>query len=439
MEQQIGFCTASDGVKIAYATIGTGPPLVYASGLATHLELEWERPFVRAFLEALAEGPTLVRYDMRGSGLSDRDVRDFSLDVLVHDLGAVADHLKLGQFPLMSLGGVAGPIAITYAAAHPERVSHLILCGAYARGSEITTPDRAQTYVDYVSKFGPPLDFALQPGIDADELQDIIQRQRSAMSREAQAEVLKTMFAADVSECLDKLSMPVLVMHGHRDRAVRFDLGRELAAQLPQAKFVPFEGSSATPLTISHIIIPEIHSFLGIEVKQATLRGSAPELVIILFTDIEGSTALGQSFGDAKAQEVRRAHNGVVRDALGTHGGTEIKHTGDGIMASFPSASGALECAISIQRAVSEHAHPNLKVHVGLNAGEPIAEERDLFGTAVDLARRICDQARGGEILASDVVRQLVAGKGFLFADRGETALRGFEDPVRLYEVHWEA
>src|SRR3990172_2952451 len=108
MEQQIGFCTASDGVKIAYATIGTGPPLVYASGLATHLELEWERPFVRAFLEALAEGPTLVRYDMRGSGLSDRDVRDFSLDVLVHDLGAVADHLKLGQFPLMSLGGGGG-------------------------------------------------------------------------------------------------------------------------------------------------------------------------------------------------------------------------------------------------------------------------------------------------------------------------------------------
>ena len=130
-----------------------------------------------------------------------------------------------------------------------------------------------------------------------------------------------------------------------------------------------------------------------------------------------------------------------MREALKAHGGAEIKHTGDGIMASFPSASGALECAVAVQQAVAAHVeqHPEapLSVYIGLNAGEPIAEEEDLFGTAVDLARRICDQARGGEILASDVVRQLAAGKGFLFADRGETALRGFEDPVRLYEVRW--
>ena len=106
-------------------------------------------------------------------------------------------------------------------------------------------------------------------------------------------------------------------------------------------------------------------------------------------------------------------------------------------MASFSSASGALECAVAIQRAVEGRGDEQLRVHVGLNAGEPVAEEQDLFGTAVQLARRICDQADGGEILASDVVRQLAAGKGFLFADRGEIALRGFEDPVRLYEVRW--
>jgi adenylate cyclase len=171
---------------------------------------------------------------------------------------------------------------------------------------------------------------------------------------------------------------------------------------------------------------------------QAATAPAGP--VSILFTDITDSTALTQRLGDAKAQELVRAHNAIVREALRAHGGSEIKHTGDGIMASFSSSSSALECAIAIQRAVADRADDlgaPLGVHIGLNAGEPVAEENDLYGTSVQLARRICDQAGGGEVLVSDVVRQLVAGKGFLFADRGDVALRGFEDPVRLYELRW--
>jgi len=109
----------------------------------------------------------------------------------------------------------------------------------------------------------------------------------------------------------------------------------------------------------------------------------------ILFTDLTSSTALTQRLGDAKAQELVRAHNSIVREALAAQGGTEIKHTGDGIMASFPTASGALECAVAIQRGVALHGESDLAVHIGLNAGEPVAEERDLFGTSVQLARRI--------------------------------------------------
>jgi class 3 adenylate cyclase len=135
----------------------------------------------------------------------------------------------------------------------------------------------------------------------------------------------------------------------------------------------------------------------------------------------------------------------MVREALKSHSGAEVKTMGDGFMASFSSATKALECAIAMQRAFSEHnesAEEPIKVRVGLNAGEPIAEEdpdgrSDLFGTAVILAARIAARAEGGEILTSDTVRGLVAGKKFLFADRGDTALRGFEDPVRLYEVSW--
>ena len=152
---------------------------------------------------------------------------------------------------------------------------------------------------------------------------------------------------------------------------------------------------------------------------------------------MESSTALTQRLGDAKAQELVRAHNTIVRDALKTHGGSEIKHTGDGIMASFLTASGALECAIAIQRAVEGQADTPLRVRIGLNAGEPVAEEQDLFGASVQLAKRVCDHAEPGQIVASNVVRELAAGKGFLFSDLGDVVPKGLEDPVRLYEVRW--
>jgi adenylate cyclase len=162
-------------------------------------------------------------------------------------------------------------------------------------------------------------------------------------------------------------------------------------------------------------------------------------MATIFFTDIEGSTTLTQSRGDAAAQEIVRAHNDVVRAALRQNGGAEVKHTGDGIMASFPLASSAIEAAIQVQRAVSAHneAHEDsqFRIRVGLNAGEPVVEGSDLFGTAVQLARRVCDAAEPGSIVVTDVVRQLAAGKGYLFSDTGEVALKGFEDPVRLYTV----
>ena len=140
-------------------------------------------------------------------------------------------------------------------------------------------------------------------------------------------------------------------------------------------------------------------------------------------------------------QEGRQTSKQVVREAMSDSGGTEIKRTGAGMMARFATGSGALDCAIAIQRGVAAHKeeHPDspLGVYVGLNAGEPIAEDGDLFGTSINLAARICDHAEAGQIVAADVVRQLAAGKQFLFSDLGETELRGFEDPVKLWELRW--
>jgi class 3 adenylate cyclase len=143
--------------------------------------------------------------------------------------------------------------------------------------------------------------------------------------------------------------------------------------------------------------------------------------------------------GDAAARDVLREHERMTREALKAHGGSEVKTIGDGFMASFGSATRALECAVAIQKAFADG---DIRVRIGLNAGEPIAEDdpggrSDLHGTAVIVAARIAALAHGGEVLVSDVVRQLVAGKGFLFNDRGDHALKGFEDPVRVWEVRW--
>ena len=185
-----------------------------------------------------------------------------------------------------------------------------------------------------------------------------------------------------------------------------------------------------------------LDEFLGVSSDGESSAAAVPGgLVTILFTDMESSTALRRNLGDAQVQELVRTHNEIVRAALGKHDGREIKHTGDGIMASFTTATSALECSIAIQRGVARHVeeHPEtpLGVYIGLNAGEPIAEEHDLFGTSVDLAARICDHAEPGQILAANVVRELSEGKGFLFGDIGDVVPKGFEQPVRLYEVRW--
>ena len=158
----------------------------------------------------------------------------------------------------------------------------------------------------------------------------------------------------------------------------------------------------------------------------------------ILFTDIESHTSMMQRLGDAKGREVLREHERLTREALAAHGGAEVKTMGDGFMASFGSAQRALECAIALQRAFTSREGEPLRIRVGINAGEPIAEDDDLFGSSVIIAARTAAQAQGGEVLVTDVVRQLLAGKGFSFSDRGEVALRGIEDPVRLFEVGWD-
>jgi class 3 adenylate cyclase len=159
---------------------------------------------------------------------------------------------------------------------------------------------------------------------------------------------------------------------------------------------------------------------------------------VIMFTDLEGSTALTQQVGDVGAMDVLRRHDSIVRSALGKNGGTEVKHTGDGIMASFTSVSGAIETAIAIQRAFAEAAtEMPVGVRIGIAAGEPVTDNDDLFGAAVQLAARLSSRAGSRSILVSSAVRDLATGKGFQFGNPRSFRLKGFDDSVRACDVLW--
>jgi adenylate cyclase len=181
----------------------------------------------------------------------------------------------------------------------------------------------------------------------------------------------------------------------------------------------------------------------GSAIGRDALAQLADVDLTIMFTDISGYSSATDRLGDDHAQALVRAHNQIVRRELGEHGGIEIKHTGDGVMACFLSAARALQCALAIQEAADEHnaAQPctAIKLAVGMNTGAPIREDGDLFGTAVILAARACETARGGQILVTDVVRQLSAGKGFAFRLVAEEPLEGLHEAQRLYAVETKA
>jgi class 3 adenylate cyclase/pimeloyl-ACP methyl ester carboxylesterase len=396
----------------------------------------------------------LVRFDSRGTGLSDREVDDLSAEARSRDFNAVYDSLQIDRAAILAWS-MGGPPAIIYAASHPEKVSHLILYATFARPFARKRQGVGRALVDLTRAhwgIGAKAVFEfIYPGAPRDVADSVTSYLNASATGEVAAAILEeSLFTVDVREYLPRLTMPVLVLHRRQDDAVEFEMGRELAAQLPHGHLVPLAGNAHTPFFgDSQAILDAVNEFLATQdghrpaeadVQPAVASAPPGHLQTILFTDMEGSTGFTLRLGDNRAQELVRVHNNLVRESLRAHGGAEIKHTGDGIMATFPLASRALDCAVAIQMAFSEHhtsTGDEIRVRIGLNAGEPVAEEEDLFGLTVQMAARICAEAKPGQILVSNVVRELTMGKGFLFADQGKVTLRGFEDPVRLYEVPW--
>jgi class 3 adenylate cyclase len=258
----------------------------------------------------------------------------------------------------------------------------------------------------------------------------------------------------DVTALLPLVRAPTLVMHPRGAAFPTLDLARKLAAGIPGARLKVLESETLWSDELEPQLLDALDEFLGdggrqgaeeVQPQARRVVRKAPGFVTVLFTDLVGHTEMMSRLGDDKGREVLREHERITREVLKAHGGTEVKTMGDGFMASFGSVTKAVECAVALQKAFDErnadvgarHASP-LRVRCGLNAGEPIEEDGDLFGATVILASRIAARAEGGEILVADTVRGLCSGKGFSFADRGEFTAKGFEEPVRIYEVRWQ-
>ena len=445
-DPRVQYATTSDGVSIAYWAIGDGPTLVIPPNLVTsHLELEWQIVSRRAFYEVLAHGLRVIHYDCRGMGMSQRDTVDFSLEAATRDLEAVLDRLGVDHFSILRLPS-AGDLPFAYTAHHPERVDKFIVWEGHSVQDDLDPPRRAQIQaIEPVMSADWDLYIRIRAriiagwdGSNAPIIEDIL---RSTHSPESLRAMNKALFASDPLPYLSSIQAPSLVFYRLGIRA-RENNARLFASRIADSLLTvvrepaigPFPNVSGVNAMLE-FLNPEAMPYADV---RPDLGGG---LRVILFTDLVKHTEMMQRLGDEQGREVLREHEIITREALASYGGSEIKTMGDSFMASFGSATRALECAIAIQKAYAarnETADEPLLIRVGISAGEPIAEDEDLFGASVILASRIADQAKGGEVVVANVVRELAAGKGFLFSDRGETVLRGFEDPVRLFELKWQ-
>lgn len=262
VEQHIRFCTASDGVRVAFATSGTGPPLVKPANWMTHLEYDWESPVWRHWLRELSNGHTLIRYDERGNGLSDREVDDLSFDAWVRDLETVVDELRLERFPIFALSqGCA--LAIAYAVRHPERVSRMVLYGGYPRGKIARARTPAELAEARLVLQSMPLGwgrdnpafrqfFASQflPEGTPEQHRWFSELSRITTTPETAVRLQTTAGEIDVTALAPLVRAPTLVLHATGDAVVPFDQGREMAALVPGARFVPLESRN-------HILLPD--------------------------------------------------------------------------------------------------------------------------------------------------------------------------------------
>jgi pimeloyl-ACP methyl ester carboxylesterase/class 3 adenylate cyclase len=436
----------SGDVHIAYQVHGDGPfDVVLVPGALSHVELSWRVSAIAAFDCGLASFCRLVRFDKRGTGMSDRVAGAPSLETRIDDVRAVMDAVGSERAALFGVSE-GGAMSVLFAATHPERVWGLVLFGTFAR--ERWAPDYPWGFRDEdysreaqedergwgSSEHSLALARALAPSIGEADQEEFAALIRQSASPGAVAALGEMNRQIDVRDILPSVRVPTLVMHRERDDDFIKQGSRHLAEHIPAARFLQLPGSDHVPFGgETEPLLAETRAFLE-TVWAERAWDEEPDRVVatVLFTDIVSSTVRAVELGDRRWRELLGRHHDLVRRQLIRHRGTEIDTAGDGFFASFDGPARAIRCAESIIDGVREL---GIEIRTGLHAGECEVIDGKIGGIAVHIGARIASQAAPCQILVSGTVRDLVAGSGIEFDDHGTTQLKGIPGDSHIYAV----
>jgi len=434
----------SGDVNIAYQVVGEGLDLVFIPSLTHHVELVWENPPQAQFFRRLASISRLLLFDKRGTGMSDR-VAGSTLEERMDDIRAVMDAAGSERAVLCGLGD-GGPLCALFAATYPERTTALVLINTaprMVRTPELPwLPSRAEREreIDGLERhWGDPEAAAERfgrgsPSATEDERRGFARVMRLSVSPGSAAAYIRMNLDVDIRDVLPLIRVPTLVMQRTEIEVLDSRNGRYLAEHIPGARLVELPGRDFAPqLGDPDSLFAALESFLK-DVVEGEPWEAEPDRILatVLFTDIVGSTARATELGDRAWRELLQKHHETVRSQLGRYRGKEMDTVGDGFFATFDGPARAIHCAFAIQEAIRAL---DLDVRAGLHSGECELVDGKAGGIAVHIGARVASLAEPGEVLVSSTVKDLVAGSGIEFEDRGEHQLKGISESWHLYTV----
>lgn len=430
----------SDDVLIAYQVTGDRPvDVVWAPGTMSHLDLDWEIPSRALFFERFSQFCRLIRFDKRGTGLSDRPVKMATLEERTDDIRAVMDAVGIERANIFGVSE-GGSMACLFAATYPQRVNSLVVWGAQARW--IATPDhpwgQARAEHDAMLKMvledWPSLEYITGPGAgvgkDADPayIESIVRYMRAAASPSAVYAYEQMNGAIDTRPILSAIKAPTLVMNRTGDPCAHVEAARDMARRIPGAKFIEYPGKShSMMLDDMETILSDIQEFVT---GERPIEASDRILATVLFLDIASSTERATELGDAAWRNLLNSYYSIVRRELARFRGKETNTAGDSFLATFDGPARAVRCALAVTLGVKQL---GIDVRAGVHTGECELMGDNVGGIAVNIGARVMSKAEPGNVLVSGTVKDLVAGSGIDFRDMGTHLLKGVPGEWRLF------
>ena len=433
MELPLTKYAKSGDINIAYQKFGSGPRrIVFAPGFVSHVEHMWEHPRPARFFTRLASMGEVVIFDKRGTGMSDRVADVPTLDQRMDDIRAVMDAVGFEHAALIGLSE-GGAMCQLFTATYPARVEALVLIGTYGSFNEwVLTGDRLAAFLERIDAHwgeGASIEnFA--PGMAADKgfVQWWAKYERLGASPGAVKALMRMNHEIDIRAIMPSISVPTLIQHRTDDRRVSVEAARYMVRAIPNAKLIEYPGEN-------HLVFAGDFD-IELDDVEEFLTGSRPMaqiervLATVMFSDIVDSTRQAAALGDRDWGARRAAHDQAVRNAIERQRGRVIKGLGDGFLATFDGPARAVHAG---QAAAAASGQLGLPIRVGLHTGEIALEGDDISGLAVSVASRVAGLAGAGEVLVSSTVRDLVAGSGLRFTDRGPQLLKGIDEPMRIF------